>query len=346
MNTPGDATLRSGEDERPHSHAARRLRCPGRIWSRLLHEEPLTEVVGHVDVDPANLAAAREMWSAPDGICFADLDEALAVTQPDLALLATPPMNRYEAMAVLDRGAHLLSEKPLTLDLDEGIALVRRAEEVGRALVVGLNFRYQHVVRYAKDLLASGELGRPSHARFVYWLNRSGYSPGGNRSLTMRQPMLYEQSIHHFDEMRFVYGAEVERLWCRCHNRPGATTPTTRPWPRSSRCPAACWSITSEPGKGRPITTNSPGAPTARTAPCWREQFSDLAVIRPDAVEPGQSDCRTRATRRRRSADVDRRGRATAGRHGTAGAVRASTTSRRSPWWRPAKPRTPPASRS
>ena len=98
---------------------------------------------------------------------------------------------------------------------------MRRAEEVGRALVVGLNFRYQHVVRYARQLLASGEIGAPSFARFTYWLNRSGYSPGGNRfPLTMRQPMLYEQSIHHFDEMRFVYGAEVERLWCRCHNPP------------------------------------------------------------------------------------------------------------------------------
>ena len=27
----------------------------GQIWSRLLHEEPLTEVIGYVDVDPANL---------------------------------------------------------------------------------------------------------------------------------------------------------------------------------------------------------------------------------------------------------------------------------------------------
>ena len=124
-------------------------------------------------------------------------------------------------MSALEHGCHLLSEKPLTLDLDEGIALVRAAEEAERALVVGLNFRYQHVVRYAKKLLASGEIGTPSFARFTYWLNRSGYGPGGNRfPLTMRQPMLYEQSIHHFDEIRFVYGAEVERLWCRCHNPP------------------------------------------------------------------------------------------------------------------------------
>ena len=85
-------------------------------------------------------------------------------------LLATPPMDRFvDAMAALENGCHLLSEKPLTLDLDEGIALARRAEEVGRALVVGLNFRYQHVVRHARQLIASGEIGVPSFARFTYW---------------------------------------------------------------------------------------------------------------------------------------------------------------------------------
>ena len=67
----------------------------GRIWARLLHEEARTEVVGYVDIDPANLAAARETWAAPRSACFSDLDEALAATQPDLALLATPPMDRY-----------------------------------------------------------------------------------------------------------------------------------------------------------------------------------------------------------------------------------------------------------
>jgi predicted dehydrogenase len=36
----------------------------------------------------------------------------------------------------------------------------------------------------------------------------------------MHQPMLYEQTIHHLDEIRFVYDAEVERVWCRCHNPP------------------------------------------------------------------------------------------------------------------------------
>ena len=45
----------------------------GQIWSRLLHEEPLTEVIGYVDVDPANLDRARERWGVANEVCFSNL---------------------------------------------------------------------------------------------------------------------------------------------------------------------------------------------------------------------------------------------------------------------------------
>jgi predicted dehydrogenase len=131
-------------------------------------------------------------------------------------------MDRYQqAITVFEAGAHLLSEKPLTLEFDEGVRIVRAAEQARRALSVGLNFRYQHCVRRAKEILDSGEIGAPSFAHYVYWRNRDGYRPGINRfPLTMHQPMLYEQTIHHLDEIRYVYGREIERVWCRCHNPP------------------------------------------------------------------------------------------------------------------------------
>ena len=98
---------------------------------------------------------------------------------------------------------------------------MQAAEDAKRAFSVGLNFRYQHCVREAKRILESGEIGAPSSGRYIYWLNRDGYRPGLNRfPLTMHQPMLYEQTIHHIDEIRFAYGREIERVWCRCHNPP------------------------------------------------------------------------------------------------------------------------------
>jgi len=194
----------------------------GKVWARLLHEEPLVEPVGYVDLLETNLTWVQERYAVRRSACFSDLSEALRSLRPDLVLLATPPMDRFrDALAVFESGAHLLSEKPLTLDFDEALRIVRAAEDARRGFAVALNFRYQHVVVRAREILRSGEIGAPSFAQYVYWRNRDGRRSGLNRfPLTMRQPMLYEQTIHHLDEIRHVYDADVVRVWCRCHNPP------------------------------------------------------------------------------------------------------------------------------
>lgn len=194
----------------------------GKTWARLLRDEPLTETVGYVDPDPAAATWLAERYDVPPAQVYSALAPALAATRPDLVLLATPPMDRYgEVIAVFEAGAHVLSEKPLTLDFAEGIRIVRAAEEARRGFAVGLNFRYQHCVTEAREILRGGEIGTPSFAQYTYWRNRDGRRPGINKfPLTMRQPMLYEQTIHHLDEIRFAYDAEVERVVCRCHNPP------------------------------------------------------------------------------------------------------------------------------
>lgn len=193
----------------------------GKHWVRLVSEEPLTETVGFVDPDPACLDWVQAQYGATSEQCFADLDAALDATRPDLVVLATPPMGHLEeARAIFAAGCELLAEKPLTLDFAETVHIVRAAQETGRRLMVGLNFRYLPSTLKAKELIAT-EVGKPSFASFNYWLNRDGLRPGINKyPLTMRQPMLYEQSIHHLDLFRFTYDAEVERVWCRCHNPP------------------------------------------------------------------------------------------------------------------------------
>ncbi len=194
----------------------------GKTWARLLHDEPLARVVGYVDVLDANLEWARAHVGAAPEACFAGLDDALRALAPDVVVLATPPMDRArEAAAIFASGAHLLSEKPLTMDLAEAVRIVEAAEAAGCGLAVGVNFRYQHCVTRARDIFRTRDIGAPSFARYIYWRNRDGQLPRLNKyPLVMHQPMLYEQTIHHVDEIRFVYDTQVERVWCRCHNPP------------------------------------------------------------------------------------------------------------------------------
>ena len=198
------------------------LGARGKKWARVLQDEEQCDVVGFVDLSEENLEWVRTTYETGPEKCYQNMEQALDETKPTLVVLATPPMDRFrQVMSVFEHGSHLLSEKPLSLDFDEGVRMVKAAEDAKLAFAVGLNLRYQHCVLKARDILRSRVIGGPRFGGYTYWRNRDGYSPDLNRfPLSMRQPLLYEQTIHHIDEIRFVYDAEVERVHSKCWNPP------------------------------------------------------------------------------------------------------------------------------
>jgi predicted dehydrogenase len=187
----------------------------GRVWARLIAEHPELDLVGVVDTDPARLAGC----SAP---CFAAIEAGLAATSPDIVVLATPPDgHREQAETAFAAGVATLCEKPLTLDLEDAVAIVDMAEARGVTLSVGLNFRFLPVSQALQALLAEAPFGAPGFGSFQYWRNRDWWRPGMNTyPREMRHPMMLEQTIHHLDLIRFCYGREVEAVSCRSWNPP------------------------------------------------------------------------------------------------------------------------------
>jgi predicted dehydrogenase len=197
------------------------LGARGRYWARVLAAEPRCELAAYVDVDPTALAGAGASFGSRPS--FTSLETALAALDDiEAVVLATPPQGREAQLrAACDRGLAVLAEKPLALDLAEAARYVALAESAGSPLMVGLNFRYLAVTEARMRLYRDGVVGAPAFARFTYERWRDGYRPGINRyPLTMAHPMLWEQSIHHFDLLRFVYGREPETVACRSWNPP------------------------------------------------------------------------------------------------------------------------------
>lgn len=190
------------------------------IWRQVIDADPRARIVGFVETDPARLALALE--ERPGTVGAASIAEAASRVGADAVLMATPPAGRHaqigEAAAA---GLAILAEKPLADSLAEAEAHVATAAAAGVPLVVGLNFRYLAVTRALRALFAPDRLGLPAFGRFTYERWRDGRLPHLNRyPLAMDQPMLWEQSIHHFDLMRFVYGAEPVGIAARTWNPP------------------------------------------------------------------------------------------------------------------------------
>lgn len=193
----------------------------GRHWAEVITRNPRTEIAAYADPNPAAIERTTKQYGARPA--FASLEEALEQGPAvDAVVLANPPIGReIQVRACAGRGLPMLIEKPLALDVDEARMLVEIAEAAKVPLMVGLNFRYLGVTVETMHLLREGVVGEPAFGRFTYERYRDGNRPDLNKyPLTMDQPMLWEQSIHHFDLMRYVYGAEPVTVECRTWNPP------------------------------------------------------------------------------------------------------------------------------
>jgi predicted dehydrogenase len=190
------------------------------IWRRVIGESLRARIVGLVDTNPARLAAA--LGAHPGSVGGATLAEVASRVAADAVILITPPAGRHDQIAAAcAAGLAILAEKPLADSLSDARAHVDSAARAGVPLMVGLNFRYLAVTRALVDLFRDDLLGAPAFGRFTYERWRNGRLPHLNRyPLDMPQPMLWEQSIHHFDLMRHVYGREPVSISARTWNPP------------------------------------------------------------------------------------------------------------------------------
>jgi predicted dehydrogenase len=111
-------------------------------------------------------------YSIPNA--FADWKEMLEHGGLDAVSVAVPTfLHAPIAVAALERGIHVLSEKPIARNAAEGQAMVDAARKAGRVLGVAFNHRRRGDIQALKGVIDDGGLGRPYYAK-ASWLRRSG----------------------------------------------------------------------------------------------------------------------------------------------------------------------------
>ncbi len=165
-----------------------------------------TECVAVSDVD-MNAAAttAQVVGAAP----AADWHSLVERTDLDLVVVSTP--NRFLcdiAVAALERGKHVLVEKPMGRNVTEAERMRRAACAARRVLKVGFNHRYHPAIAAAHQLVAQGALGEIINVRCRYGHGgRPGYEREwrGSRELAGGGELL-DQGVHVVDLMHWFAG--------------------------------------------------------------------------------------------------------------------------------------------
>jgi len=117
--------------------------------ARVYAECPGTELVGVNDVDPERAASVADTCGVPT-VSWPDVLEEV-----DAVSLAVPTQYHHEmARVCIDRGVHVLVEKPFVETAAEGQDLIDRAESAGVVLQVGHIERFNPAVEVASNYVA------------------------------------------------------------------------------------------------------------------------------------------------------------------------------------------------
>jgi predicted dehydrogenase len=177
-------------------------------WCQALAKSETAQPVGVADVRPEAAQALAERLACS---AFPSYESLAAETGCEAVIVCTPPTTHPEICCpLLERGVHVLCEKPLAVGPDEARTMVAAAERSGAMLTMASKFRYAADVVEAKSIVASGVIGDvilfenafTSRVDMTHRWNSDPLVSGGG--------VLIDNGTHSVDIMRYFLGPIAE----------------------------------------------------------------------------------------------------------------------------------------
>lgn len=168
----------------------------------------------------------------------------------DAAIICTLDNQHIEpVLAALDKGYHVLLEKPMSNTEEECRIIAAAANKAGKILSVCHVLRYTPFYRTLKDLIDSGETGEVTTISQIenvaYWHYAHSFVRGNWRSCLETSPMILQKSCHDMDILLWLMGRECKkaasfgslRHFNKAHAPQGAPARCLDGCPHSQTCP-------------------------------------------------------------------------------------------------------------
>lgn len=151
---------------------------------KLIQVAPV-EVIALCDVDKNQLSEAAKMVSQRQKSgktpkLYGDYRKMLSENQLDIVLIGTPDhWHALTAIEAMKAGAHVYVQKPISVDVIEGEAMVAAARKYNRVVQVGTQRRSTpHLVDAKKNIVDAGLLGKVHHVDMCcYYHMRNNGNP-------------------------------------------------------------------------------------------------------------------------------------------------------------------------
>jgi len=190
----------------------------GKRHAAMIEQHPACELTALIDPDQNNFLCSQHTHIPR----FASLGEYFNKNgDADIIVIATPNGTHAElALEALGHRKHVLIEKPMALTANDAGAIVKKAEEVNRKVMVVLQNRYSPVSKWLKDVVQSGVLGQLFYVQTnCFWNRDERYYKKGSWHGTsdLDGGTLFTQFSHFIDTLYWLFG-DMYNIKSRLYN--------------------------------------------------------------------------------------------------------------------------------
>lgn len=132
------------------------------------------------DGSKARREAALKYW--PDAKTYENFEDLL-LTETDInfVVIATPPLYHFKAIKqALNKGLHVICEKPLVFSVEEFDQLKQLAQSKNLVLFTVHNWKYAPSVTMVKEIIGSGKIGSVKHVGLHVLRTKPSVTADGN----------------------------------------------------------------------------------------------------------------------------------------------------------------------
>ncbi len=182
-----------------------------------------SELVGFCDTNQTRMSfynreIAEKSGASPVATYPAlDFDTMIREQRPDVVIVSSIDRTHHEYIVrAMELGCDVVTEKPLTTDVEKCEQILETVERTGRKLTVTFNYRYAPIRSKVKELLLAGAIGEVKSVHFEWLLDTNhgaDYYRRWHRDKRNSGGLMVHKSTHHFDLVNWWLDSSPETVF-------------------------------------------------------------------------------------------------------------------------------------
>lgn len=167
-------------------------------------------LVAAADLNEERLLEIKKKFGVHE--VYNDYHDLLANKEIDAVSICTPPeLHKTMTIEAIDRGKHVLCEKPLATDVKDCYEVMEALDGTKKFVMPAFNYRFTPSVRLANEIISRGILGNLEEIKVLFKSDQRTWKALTPFRFREKTGVIADLGPHSIDMLRFLCG-EIEKV--------------------------------------------------------------------------------------------------------------------------------------